>query len=1246
MERFLIVFLNVLLGVSTVFAQTPSTIIQQFLDQNHAKQQLEKSDITNWEISSQHTSSTSGLLHVYVQQTHQGLKIANGIANFAIKNHQVVSMGNRLVAGIQKKAPPINPKLSPTQAIELAAQQLGIATTTNLSILNTINQQRFIYNTGNISKKNIPVELMYYATSDNMLALVWDLSIYTLDGQHWWSIRIDAQTGQLLDKNDWIVHCNVDHGRSNSSKKINHQHTSFASQKNPETFLQPDQYTVFSLPIESPNHGSRSLVTNPSDLIASPYGWHDTDGISGPEYTITRGNNVYAYADSSNSSNPGFSPDGGLALEFNFPYTQASPPQTYQSAAITNLFYMNNVMHDVWYRYGFDEASGNFQTNNYNNGGLGGDPLIAEAQDLTGNNNARISIPSDGTSPIMELFLWNANVSDYLTINSPAIIARSYNSSGATFGSPLPSTPITADIVLAIDNTFPMNNACETLTNNTSMSGKIALIQGDNICSATTKVENAQNAGAIAAIIINSYSGPPVQLTGTNSNITIPVVQVSVEDGDSIKTQVSLGTVNGSIGAGSTVYYPEDSDLDNGIIAHEYAHGISTRLTGGSNLSNCLSNTRHIGEGLSDWFALIMTIEPGDTGADPRGFATYSARQPTTGRGIRPAAYSTDFTLNPYTYTTTNNLTDFPYPHGTGFIYGSTLWDLTWALIDKYGGIPDPDLYTGTGGNNIAMNLVLESLKLQPCNPSMIDGRDAILMADSILYNGIHKCLIWNIFAARGLGYNANAGNLSILTDQVEDFSVPCAIPTMPPIALFSHSSTASCVKTVSFIDHSSQIAQSWQWDFGDGSGSNQQNPIHNYDTAGTYIVSLISSNNLGSDTISQSVAITALSAPLAHDIEFCSGDSIIIPTTAATGTVQWLDTGNQLIYTGNTLVVTNETTPQTYYIKSTVEPISQYIGPSNRTFSNGSYIVSPPTSHRVLNFRADNKFEIVSAKVYANSTGSRTFYLSKGINSDGNIPSASQIVDNRQIIFTSTGAQRIELNFVVPDTGYYNIGGDSRNLYHETSGANYPYVLNGYMSIDSSSNPTNPTGYYYVLYNIEIRDLPCESPTDTVYAIPISSNFSYFANNETVTFTDVSLGATNWLWDFGDNNTSNQQHPTHTYASSGNYTVTLTINNGTCSSTQTFPIVVGVHTINQPFPSIQLLPNPATKTTSVLLKQTAVEDLMIELININGKVLQNSSLPAGNHQADLDLSSLASAIYFVRIKGTNFVETRKLVVE
>jgi hypothetical protein len=82
-------------------------------------------------------------------------------------------------------------------------------------------------------------------------------------------------------------------------------------------------------------------------------------------------------------------------------------------------------------------------------------------------------------------------------------------------------------------------------------------------------------------------------------------------------------------------------------------------------------------------------------------------------------------------------------------------------------------MYHGNGGNNIAMKLMMDGLKLQPCSPGFVDGRNAILQADTIDFGGADACLIWNAFARRGLGYSADQGSSLSRFDQTEAFDLP-----------------------------------------------------------------------------------------------------------------------------------------------------------------------------------------------------------------------------------------------------------------------------------------------------------------------------------------------------------------------------------------------------------------------------------------------------------------------------------------
>ena len=102
------------------------------------------------------------------------------------------------------------------------------------------------------------------------------------------------------------------------------------------------------------------------DLVASRNGWVSSN--------TTTGNNVDAYSDTDNNNaadaNGRATLDG--AGDFSDLFTLTAAPGG-QKAAVTNLFYLNNILHDVHYQYGFTEAAGNFQANNFGLGGAGND---------------------------------------------------------------------------------------------------------------------------------------------------------------------------------------------------------------------------------------------------------------------------------------------------------------------------------------------------------------------------------------------------------------------------------------------------------------------------------------------------------------------------------------------------------------------------------------------------------------------------------------------------------------------------------------------------------------------------------------------------------------------------------------------------------------------------------------------------------------------------------------------------------
>jgi uncharacterized repeat protein (TIGR01451 family) len=754
--------------------QTPLDIALRHLEQKREAWGLADGDTKDVVLRDQVYSRHNGTTHFYFNQRHEGIEVYNAINGVHVQEGKVVFSTNRFTPNLAEKVNTTAPSLTAYQAIEAAATDLGLIMDGRE---HQIAQDGHVYtfSGGSISDSDIKVELVYQMMEDGSARLAWDLAIDMPTTHDYWSLRMDAITGEELDRINWNVSCNFDAPNGTHAHSHNCEHTQAADKPGlpirqaleQQNMVQSDNavYNVFALPAESPIHGPRVLVENPADTLASPFGWHDTNGEAGPEYTITRGNNVHAYLDLDNSNQPqGDEPDGGENLVFDFPIDLNAEPETYQEAAVTQLFYTNNMIHDIVYAYGFDEQAGNFQQNNYGRGGQGSDYVNAHAQDGGGVNNANFATPPDGGNGTMQMYLWQGGGSIF-SVNSPQPVAGSYEVREANFGAPITENPVVGDVIIADDGTSEGSLACNPLENVEAMEGKIAIIDRGG-CEFGLKSLNAQEAGAIGVIICNFENVANGMDPGAvGGQVTIPVVSLGNADCQAIREFAGQGL-------NVTFQVPDDSgpefvdgDLDNGIVAHEYGHGISNRLTGGPSAAGCLGNDEQMGEGWSDYFALITSVQPGETGDMPRGIGTFALKQETNGSGIRRQRYSTDFSVNNQTYDDVKGTTA---PHPLGEVWAVVTWDLYWAFVEEYGWDPDP--INGTGGNNMAIQLVMDGMKLQACSPGFEDGRDAIFAADVLNYDGIHECLIWEVFARRGMGYFMTQEDSNNRNDNVEDF--------------------------------------------------------------------------------------------------------------------------------------------------------------------------------------------------------------------------------------------------------------------------------------------------------------------------------------------------------------------------------------------------------------------------------------------------------------------------------------------
>jgi Fungalysin metallopeptidase (M36)/PA domain/Fungalysin/Thermolysin Propeptide Motif len=960
----------VMTGASAQSGPDPTAIALDHIRENADDLGVARADVTHLAVESSYASSHNRVTHVNVSQRFEGLEVLGAYATVNVADDgEVIFVGDSLADGLSADTSAA-PSIAATDALEAAAEELELEEPEGLRVVDgpAGRAQKTVLSKAGVSSAPIPARLGWHAGKDG-LRLAWQLVIDDAADAHLWDARVDANTGELLRVDDWTDRHSADELATTLARGASSaQGTALTS---PDPVNDGSSYRVLELPLDSPLDGSRTLVTNPADAIGSPFGWHDTDGVAGPEFTITRGNNVHAYQDQDNNNGPDFGAppfeartgevfvfsqsadvaykrltreiavpqaggtltfwtnytieaawdhliveartagdddwttlpdangattqatgescpagwralhphldhyqtlaagactpsgtsgewhgasgasggwrqwsvdladwtgetvevsiafvtdwatledgvaiddvtlpdgtttsfeagldgwaitgppagsapnpnnwtrtdatslpvsdtDGGPGLDFDFPADLNQHAQNYRDAATTNLYYWNNVIHDVMYRYGFDEPSGNFQASNYGRGGTGGDHVRAEAADGGGSNNANFSTPvetpTSGGTPRMQMYLWPG--AQFGLPNQVVVDGLGpFDAQFARFSpAPTPAGLPGQRVVYA-------GTGCDAgLYPEPPASDWIAIVDGGTTaCSYLRRVQVADTLGANGVIVAhNTAAAPPILASALiGAPVGIPAVSISQADGNAIKAAVAAGPTTANVRKHPNHPGIRDGDLDNGIIIHEYGHGISNRLTGGPTV-NCLTGNEQAGEGWSDYFAITMLLDPAvDDPNQPRGMGPYALFQADRhGNGIRPRPYSRDMSIQPFTYDSIKtggwlNNTSLALPHGLGHGWAAVLWDLNWDLIDKYGF--NPDIYGdwNSGGNNRALQYVIDGLKMQGCGPGLVVASRAIIAAADQLSEGEDTCTVWSAFARRGLGFSAVQG--------------------------------------------------------------------------------------------------------------------------------------------------------------------------------------------------------------------------------------------------------------------------------------------------------------------------------------------------------------------------------------------------------------------------------------------------------------------------------------------------------
>ncbi len=323
------------------------------------------------------------------------------------------------------------------------------------------------------------------------------------------------------------------------------------------------------------------------------------------------------------------------------------------------------------------------------------------------------------------------------------------------------------------------------------------------------------------------------------------------------------------------------------------------------------------------------------------------------------------------------------------------------------------------------------------------------------------------------------------------------------PIAAFNNN-TACFGQATNFTDLTSGTPINWIWDFGDGSPvSNAQNPTHTYGLAGTYNVTLIAFGGSGcSDTITNAVVVNPVPTSSFVFSSVCSGDTTFFNSTSGGGP-------NTFVWSFGDATIDNTNNPSPSHVYATAN----------------TYNVVLTTGYSLTGCTNSVTIAVVSYPHTGPAFTSNTPCLN----------AATNFTDNT----TNT-----------PTIWTWNFGDGSPT--NSTQNPSHTYLAPGTYPVTLTTE-----NVFGCVDSITINTV--------VNPLPIAAfDFDTVCHNSTTTFTDQSISAVGWNWDFGDASTSVSNSPTHTYASPGTYNVQLIVTNVFgCTDTIVHAVIVNPNPVS-----------------------------------------------------------------------------------
>ena len=428
---------------------------RRFLKTNRDLFRLSDSEVDNLKVARRYRTEANRVTHLLLRQQINEIEVFQGEYAITVDGDgAVVAASGELMPEASKSINLVKPRLSSVESLRKGAQFTGVEIKGALRFRKqaTGKSQRQVFSNEDGAEdfaRDIEARLVYFPLSPDQMRLAWEFVLWKREAPDTYLILVDAERGSLLYRYNMTWHCESE-GEAKVARRAKKAKrpvflpflpflpfllpSYIPSQEAQFVNLSRDRaYGVFGQTSQTP-HGlvftkdsPRPDLPHTSDnpaivgredvpFLPSPfngvviYGPNDphNDWWAGQPATGLISNNVDARLDRDNNNQPDQPRLTVADGNFSFPIDFTQPPtaENNQQAAQVNLFYWVNRYHDILYSFGFDEASGNFQTNNFGRGGLGNDAILADAQDGGGVNNAVFSAPPDGSPGRVQMYLW------------------------------------------------------------------------------------------------------------------------------------------------------------------------------------------------------------------------------------------------------------------------------------------------------------------------------------------------------------------------------------------------------------------------------------------------------------------------------------------------------------------------------------------------------------------------------------------------------------------------------------------------------------------------------------------------------------------------------------------------------------------------------------------------------------------------------------------------------------------------